>query len=54
MKPHLNGFMCQVKSEVYPESKEEIFKHKTDIIKFMLERSLWNLGERRIKGGDWR
>lgn len=32
--------MCQVNSEVYPESKEEIFKHRTDIVRFMLEISL--------------
>ena len=32
MKPHLNDLMCQVKSEVHPENKEEKGKLKTDII----------------------
>lgn len=34
------GHVFQTKSEVSPESKEEIFKKRTGIIKFMLEISL--------------
>lgn len=43
--------MCQVNSKVYPETNDEIFKHRTGIMRFMLERPLWKPGKRRIKGG---
>lgn len=50
----LKGLVCQVNSEVYLGSKEEMFKHRVGVTEFKLERSLWKPGERKTKGGDWR
>ena len=50
----LKGPVHQVHSEVYPERKDEPFKHRVGIMRFMLERSLWKLGGRKVKGKDWR
>lgn len=43
----LKGLVCQVNSEIYLGSKDEIFKHRVGITEFKLERSPWKPGERK-------